>query len=87
MRILIVGLGTQGLKRIKNLPNKFDSITLDPYSKLASFKNIKDISDNDYDTGYFVELLLKGLGTAGTSSATSLIRQGIPSYYDDFSGY
>ena len=50
MRILIVGLGTQGLKRIKNLPNKFDSITLDPYSKLANFKNIKDISDNDYDT-------------------------------------
>ncbi len=44
-------------------------------------------SNNDYNTGYYFELLLKGLGATGTSSANSLIRSGVPSYYDDFSGY
>ncbi|HAG62076.1 MAG: hypothetical protein CMF55_02805 [Legionellales bacterium] len=43
-------------------------------------------STNDYSTGYYIELLLKGLGSAGTS-ASSIIANGIPSYHDEFGDY
>ena len=44
---------------------------------------VLDYSTDDYNTGIFVEFMLKGLGSVG-QSASSLIRTAIPSYHDQF---
>ena len=48
MKILIAGLGVQGLKR-KNILNKHKVITFDKFNKLADYKNLKDIPSGLYD--------------------------------------
>ena len=48
MKILIVGLGVQGLKR-KKLLNDHKVLTVDKVNKKADFKNIKDVPKNNYD--------------------------------------
>ena len=48
MKIVIVGLGTQGLKRLK-IAGKKVVATVDPYNQQANFKKIKDIPINTYD--------------------------------------
>ncbi len=52
MHILIIGLGNQGKKRIRNL-NKTDKyITLDPHNPDADFKSIKDIPLEKFDIAF-----------------------------------
>ena len=52
MRVLIIGLGNQGKKRIKSL-NKTDKyITLDPYNNKADYKSIKNIPLNYFDVAF-----------------------------------
>ena len=48
MKIVIVGLGTQGLKRLKIAGNKVLA-TVDPYNPNANFKSLNDIPVNKYD--------------------------------------
>lgn len=51
MKGIVVGLGTQGKKREKILKKKKSFYcSVDPYSKKADFKNIKEIPDQSYDT-------------------------------------
>ena len=51
MRALVIGLGTQGYKRVKSLIKKnFFVCSVDPYNKKADFKHIKHVSNNIYDT-------------------------------------
>lgn len=40
---------------------------------------------SEYNTTYFVEFLLKGLGSVGNNSAEELLRNTLPMYQDDFS--
>ena len=52
MRVLVVGLGVQGKKRINFLnKNKFYA-SVDTTNKKAIFKNIKDVPVNNYDSVY-----------------------------------
>ena len=48
MKILIVGLGVQGVKR-KNILKKYKILTVDIKKKSADYKNIKDVPINSYD--------------------------------------
>ncbi len=49
MKIIIVGLGTQGLKRLKFL-KKYVVATVDPINKKANYKKINDVPINDYNS-------------------------------------
>ena len=46
MKIIIVSLGTQGLKRLKFL-KKYVVATVDPINKKANYKKINDVPIND----------------------------------------
>ena len=50
MNIAIIGLGTQGYKRLKILKNNF--ITVDPYKKEADYKNIREVPNDKYDIAF-----------------------------------
>ena len=49
MKIIIIGLGIQGNKRIKYLGRNLVA-TIDPYNKKADYKNIRDVPLNIFDT-------------------------------------
>ena len=49
MKVIIVGLGIQGKKRIKYLGNNLIA-TIDPYNKEADFSKIEDVPLNIFDT-------------------------------------
>ena len=50
MKILIVGLGVQGRKRIKLLKKKLVFATVDPKNKKADFKNIEEAPLNKFQS-------------------------------------
>ncbi len=52
MRVLIIGLGNQGKKRIKNLNKSDTHITLDPYNNNADYNSIKDVPLDDFDVAF-----------------------------------
>tara|TARA_A100001011_G_scaffold399481_1_gene508322 strand:+ start:134 stop:1039 length:906 start_codon:yes stop_codon:yes gene_type:complete len=49
MKVIIIGLGTQGNKRKKYLGKDFVA-SVDPFKKQAKYKDIKDVPLKDYDT-------------------------------------
>ena len=50
MKILIVGLGVQGKKRIKYLKKKHSYVTVDTKNSRAEYNNIRKVPLNKYDT-------------------------------------
>ena len=50
MKVIIVGLGVQGKKRMK-VAGKDVVATVDPFVKQASHKSIYDVAINSYDAG------------------------------------
>lgn len=50
-KILIIGLGTQGVKRLKRLSNHFVQ-TVDPNVKSADFKNVNEVPLHSYDSAF-----------------------------------
>ena len=50
MRVVIVGLGTQGKKRKKILEKKYFVASVDPINKEADFKSIKNVPLSTYDS-------------------------------------
>ena len=51
MKVLIVGLGVQGKKRLKILGKKCIG-TVDKINKEANFKSIYDVNLNTFDTAF-----------------------------------
>ena len=51
MNIAIIGLGTQGIKRLKLLKG-YSIITVDPVNKKADYKRINDIPKNIYNAAF-----------------------------------
>ena len=49
MKVIIIGLGIQGNKRIRYLGRNLVA-TIDPYNRKADYRNIKDVPLNVYDT-------------------------------------
>ena len=53
MKAIVIGLGTQGLKRRKSLIKKnFFICSVDPKNKYAEEKNINELKKYDYDTAF-----------------------------------
>ena len=44
-------------------------------------------SQNQYNTTYFMQLLLKGLGSGGNRNAESMLTSTLPGFKDDFSNH
>ena len=56
MRIVVVGLGTQGLKRKKHAGNDFVA-SADPYNDDAEYHDISEIPLKSYDELFCIKLL------------------------------
>ena len=52
MKVVVVGVGVQGRKRISLLSSKELLATVDPYKKDSQFKSLYEVPINDYDTAY-----------------------------------
>ena len=50
MKVIIIGYGIQGRKRQLSLKKKEFICSVDPYSKKAKYKDIKEVPSNLYDT-------------------------------------
>ncbi len=58
-------------------------------TRLVASRRFKNLDENDnpqYDTVYYVQWLLKGLGSLGSGDPGNLLLQGIPEYKDPFKG-
>ena len=51
MKIVVIGLGIQGYKRIKYLKND-EIITVDPYNLKADYRNIKKVPLDDFQAAF-----------------------------------